>query len=78
VKTRVYGVRLIIINFIMDASPVPKIICSPDSSTLVVTSGYVLLIFLSPSNILGSSDGFSGSAAIFITDTVLNWSGLNI
>ena len=32
---------------------------SPDSSTLVCTRGYVLLIFLRPSVIFGSSEGLT-------------------
>jgi len=34
-----------------------------------------LLTFLNPSNILGSSDGLTGSTAILITELVLNLSG---
>jgi hypothetical protein len=32
----------------------------------------------SPSNILGSSDGLTGSTAIFTTDCVLNFRGLGV
>ena len=46
--------------------------------TLVTTSGYDLFTLRSPSNILGSSDGFTGSTAILITDCVLNLSGRNM
>mmetsp|Transcript_11557 Transcript_11557/g.32445 ORF Transcript_11557/g.32445 Transcript_11557/m.32445 type:complete len:307 (+) Transcript_11557:911-1831(+) len=60
------------------SSPVPSTTCSPLSSTLVVTSGYVLLTFLSESSIFGSSDGFSGSIATFTTASVVNWRGRKV
>ena len=50
----------------------PINICSPLSSTFVTNKGYDLLIFLIPSNILGSSEGTKGSHATFITEQVLN------
>jgi len=37
-----------------------------------------LLIFLKPSNIFGSSDGLTGSTAIFSTEFVLNLNGRNM
>src|SRR2546421_11873253 len=51
-------------------SPVPRTICSPDSSTLVLIRGYDLLILRSPSGILGSSEGCIGSTATLKTDSV--------
>ena len=52
--------------------------CSPLSSTFVTSSGYALFSFRNPSSIFGSSEGFNGSAATFITDRVLCWSGLKM
>ena len=48
------------------------------SITLVTRRGYDLLTLRSPSNILGSSDGFTGSTATLITDCVLNFRGWKI
>mmetsp|Transcript_4272 Transcript_4272/g.8861 ORF Transcript_4272/g.8861 Transcript_4272/m.8861 type:complete len:204 (-) Transcript_4272:237-848(-) len=60
------------------SSPVPKITCSPDSSTLVAVAGYDFEMRRRPSTILGSSAGFSGSTASFITAVVLNERGRKI
>mmetsp|Transcript_8417 Transcript_8417/g.25292 ORF Transcript_8417/g.25292 Transcript_8417/m.25292 type:complete len:297 (+) Transcript_8417:599-1489(+) len=49
------------------SSPVPRITCSPDSSTRVRASGYDLLILRRPSVIFGSSAGLSGSTASLMT-----------
>ncbi|MPC12705.1 NudC domain-containing protein 2 [Portunus trituberculatus] len=57
------------------SSPVPRMTCSPDSSTRLLSSGYDLFTLRRPSSILGSSEGFTGSTAILITDWVLNLSG---
>mmetsp|Transcript_43904 Transcript_43904/g.104404 ORF Transcript_43904/g.104404 Transcript_43904/m.104404 type:complete len:277 (+) Transcript_43904:472-1302(+) len=57
------------------SSPVPRIRCSPDSSTLVPSSGYVLFTLRSPSSILGSSEGLSGSSASLTTLWVTCWRG---
>mmetsp|Transcript_4690 Transcript_4690/g.11810 ORF Transcript_4690/g.11810 Transcript_4690/m.11810 type:complete len:276 (-) Transcript_4690:1588-2415(-) len=59
----------------MYSSPVPMITCSPDSSTLVLSSGYALFSLRRPSSIFGSSEGLRGSAAIFITEIVSKASG---
>mmetsp|Transcript_3968 Transcript_3968/g.10768 ORF Transcript_3968/g.10768 Transcript_3968/m.10768 type:complete len:221 (-) Transcript_3968:955-1617(-) len=58
-------------------SPVPMMVCSPLSSTLVTASGYDLLILRKPSTIFGRSLGFSGSVAILTTDWLSNAKGLN-
>mmetsp|Transcript_20010 Transcript_20010/g.60456 ORF Transcript_20010/g.60456 Transcript_20010/m.60456 type:complete len:208 (-) Transcript_20010:2063-2686(-) len=49
------------------SSPVPRMACSPDSSTLVTARGYDLLMHRRPSTILGNSRGFRGSTATFTT-----------
>mmetsp|Transcript_58992 Transcript_58992/g.123212 ORF Transcript_58992/g.123212 Transcript_58992/m.123212 type:complete len:346 (-) Transcript_58992:1482-2519(-) len=56
-------------------SPVPRMRCSPDSSTLVPSSGYDLFTLRRPSSILGSSEGLSGSSATFMTALVECCSG---
>mmetsp|Transcript_27381 Transcript_27381/g.93457 ORF Transcript_27381/g.93457 Transcript_27381/m.93457 type:complete len:380 (-) Transcript_27381:1445-2584(-) len=60
------------------SSPVPRMVCSPDSSTFVTASGNVLFTLRRPSTILGRSEGFRGSAAIFTTLEVSNLSGANM
>ena len=45
--------------------------------TFVISNGYDLLTFLIPSNIFGSSEGISGSIAIFTTGVVLCLTVLN-
>mmetsp|Transcript_37638 Transcript_37638/g.117693 ORF Transcript_37638/g.117693 Transcript_37638/m.117693 type:complete len:232 (-) Transcript_37638:1562-2257(-) len=60
------------------SSPVVHTTCSPDSSTLVLLSGYDLLMRRRPSTILGSSLGRRGSTASFTTAVSLNFSGLKI
>jgi hypothetical protein len=53
-------------------------ICSPDSSTFVVKSGYDLLTFRRPSSIFGNSDGASGSTATFRIDWFMCLMGLKM
>mmetsp|Transcript_1983 Transcript_1983/g.4026 ORF Transcript_1983/g.4026 Transcript_1983/m.4026 type:complete len:292 (-) Transcript_1983:1689-2564(-) len=57
------------------SSPVPTTRCSPLSSTLVPSSGYVLFTLRRPSSILGSSEGLRGSSASFTTARVVCCNG---
>ena len=53
------------------SSPLPEIICSPDSSELICTKGSEFPSFLSPSSNFGRSAGFFGATATLTTGETL-------